>query len=329
MQREQVIIVGAGPCGLSAAAYLLQNGVNPLIIEKAAIVNSIYQYPTQLQFFSTPELLEIGGIPFTTPNDKPYRVEALSYYRQVVKHHQIRIHTYEEVVEVTAADEGFDVRSHTRTGQTNHYHADKIILATGYFDNPNRLGILGEQLPKVSHFFREPHPYMGLDVAIIGGSNSAIDAALELTRVDARVTVIYRKSEYSRHIKPWVLPGFKSKVDKGLIRMLFNSRVTRITETAIEVTNELTGTSELQRNDFVFALTGFRPNRQFLAAIGVQLDPVTEKPIVNPDTMETNIPGLYIAGVIASGADANEVFIETGRFHGKLIADHLTISYLQ
>lgn len=322
MQKEQIIIIGAGPCGLSAAIALQQIGLHPLIIEKEMIVGSIYRYPTYMQFFSTPELLEIGGLPFTTPNEKPSRAEALSYYRQAAKHHKLRINTYEEVLSVTPANPGFIVQSRTRFGESKTYAADRVVIATGYFDNPNRLGIPGEDLFKVSHFFRESHPYTGMNVAIIGGNNSAIDAAMELHRVDANVTVVYRKREYSSNIKPWVLPTFRSLVDKGRIRMIFGARVTRITEKSIEVAQDDQSRTELP-NDFVLALTGFRPDRDFLTAIGVEIDPETEKPIVNPETMETNIPGLYIAGVIASGTNANEVFIETGRFHGDLIARHL------
>lgn len=320
--QEQVIIIGAGPCGLAAAIALKRIGLTPLILEKESIVNSIFLYPTNMQFFSSPELLEIGDIPFSTANEKPYRAEALSYYRKAAKHHQLRINSYEEVTAVKPTEPGFHVESRTRAGEVKHYQAGHVIIATGYFDNPNRLGIPGEELDKVSHFFREAHPYAGTNVAIIGGSNSAIDAALELHRVEANVTVIYRKPDYSPQIKPWVLPGFRSLVDKGRIRMLFQSQVAAIKPGSIVIHHQTDGPIELD-NDFVLALTGFRPNRRFLTSIGVQMDNETEKPLFDPQTMETNVPGLYIAGVIASGSNANEVFIETGRFHGDLIAKHL------
>ncbi len=320
--QEQVIIIGAGPCGLAAAISLKRIGLNPLLLEKESIVNSIFLYPTNMQFFSSPELLEIGDIPFSTANDKPYRAEALSYYRKAAKHHQLRIHSYEEVTAVQPTEPGFRVESQTRAGEVKHYQADHVVIATGYFDNPNRLDIPGEELDKVSHFFREAHPYSGTNVAIIGGSNSAIDAALELHRVEANVTVVYRKSDYSPQIKPWVLPGFRSLVEKGRIRMMFQSQVTQIKPGSIVINQQNEGLTELD-NDFVLALTGFKPNRRFLTSIGVHMDNETEKPVIHPETMETNIPGLYIAGVIASGSNANEVFIETGRFHGDLIAKHL------
>jgi thioredoxin reductase (NADPH) len=236
----------------------------------------------------------------------------------------LRIHTYERVtaVEPLGPGRGFAVRSETRSGERREYQAERVVIATGYFDNPNLLGIPGEELPKVSHFFREAHPYAGTNVAIIGGNNSAVDAALELLRADAKVTVVYRGPDYSPKIKPWVLPTFRSAVDKGRIRMMFNSRVVRIGDEWIDVSSA-DGTVERLDNDFVLAMTGFRPDRAFLTAAGVEMDPETDKPRINPETMETNVPGLYIAGVIASGREANEIFIETGRFHGDLIARHI------
>ena len=330
MQHEHAIIIGAGPCGLATAIALQDIGMSPLVIEKEMIVRSIYNYPTNLQFFSTPELLEIGGIPFSTPNEKPTRSEALHYYRNVAARRGVRIHAYEEVLSIEpiahnktdAADGAFYVHTRRANGERRMYTCAKAVIATGYFDHPNMLGIPGEHLPKVSHFFREAHPYAGMNVAIIGGNNSAIDAALELVRVDAHVTVVYRKESYSPNIKPWVLPAFRSLVDKGRIRMLFQSTVTEIDARSITVTDS-NGTAQRLDNDFVLAMTGFRPDRRFLQAAGIEVDQETSKPLVNPETMETNVPGLYIAGVIASGSDANEVFIETGRNHGKLIAAHV------
>ena len=319
---KDVIIVGAGPCGLSAAIECQDAGLDTLVLEKGCVVNSIYQYPTYMTFFSTPELLEIGGVPFMTENAKPTRREALNYYSTVALRKRLNIRTYEEVVKVERLDGAFAVHTVTMHGVRNRYETRHVVIATGYFDNPNLLGIPGEELPKVSHFFREAHPYAGTNVAIIGGNNSAVDAALELLRVDAKVTVVYRGPDYSPKIKPWVLPTFRSAVDKGRIRMMFNSRVVRIGDEWIDVSSA-DGTVERLDNDFVLAMTGFRPDRAFLTAAGVEMDPETDKPRINPETMETNVPGLYIAGVIASGREANEIFIETGRFHGDLIARHI------
>jgi thioredoxin reductase (NADPH) len=318
---EQAIIIGAGPCGLAAAVELQAIGINPLIIEKQNIVHSISQYPVYLQFFSTPELLEIGDIPFTAANDKPSRLEALNYYRTVALRRNVRVHPYESVERILPAEQGsFILTVQDRFGEQLNYRAKRVIIATGYFDNPNLLGIPGEQTEKVSHFFREAHPYTGMKVAIIGGSNSAIDAALELERAGASVTVIYRGADYSPGIKPWVLPLFKSKVSKGSIGMRFNSRVVRIEPREIRIDGP-DGTQQLP-NDFVLALTGFHPDRKFLTDTGIQIEP-EGWPYFHEDTMETNVPGIYLAGVVASRREANEIFIETGRFHGRKIAAHL------
>jgi thioredoxin reductase (NADPH) len=274
-----------------------------------------------MHFFSTPELLEIGGIPFSTPNEKPTRAEALNYYRNVALRANIRIRSYEQVTGIVRTDDGFRVTSLDKAGRAGSYEAKHVILATGYFDHPNMIGIPGEQLPKVSHFFREAHPYTGMKVAIIGGNNSAVDAAMELIRVGAEVTVVYRRDSISPSVKPWVRPLFDSMVTKGRIRMLFRSRVVAIEETHIVVEGG-DDTTELE-NDFVLALTGFRPDREFLQSAGIRMEGDPEKPLFDPETMETNVPGLYLAGVIAAGADANEIFIETGRHHGVAITRHI------
>lgn len=321
MQQEQVIIIGAGPCGLSAALELKRIGIDPLIIEKRNVVHSISQYPVYMQFFSSPELLEIGDVPFTTAQEKPSRLEALNYYRTVALRHELRIRPYETVLDVKRTGHGFELDTVDRFGAASRFAAESVVVATGYFDQPNLIGIPGEELDKVSHFFREAHPYTGMEVAIIGGSNSAIDAALELERVGARVTVVYRGEGYSRSIKPWVLPTFESKVAKGRIVMRFASRVVGIREREI-VVEELTGERLTLANDFVLALTGFHPDREFLTRAGVAIEEAGY-PYFREETMETNVPGIYLAGVVASRHEANEIFIETGRFHGRKIAAHL------
>ena len=320
---QDVIIIGAGPCGLSAAIECNRRGLSTHIIEKHHIVRSIFLYPTYMQFFSTAEMLEIGDIPFTTPNDKPYRHEALSYYRKVASHFDLNITSYEEAVSIERHENGrFTVHTKDRRGQEKHHDAKHVVIATGYFDHPNYIGIPGEDLPKVTHYFREAHPYTGTKVAIIGGSNSAVDAAMELCRVGAEITMVYRGEAISNNIKPWVRPLFEGLVQKGRIRLHMNSRVTEIREDAVVVTPK-EGQETIVDNDFVLALTGFHPDRQLLASSGVQLGGDMEKPVFHPDTMESSVPGLYVAGVIASGSNANEVFIETGRVHGRLIAEHI------
>ncbi|NHN30610.1 YpdA family putative bacillithiol disulfide reductase [Paenibacillus agricola] len=319
---EEVVIIGAGPCGLSAALELQKLGFDPLIIEKHSIAHSIYLYPTYMQFFSTPDLLEIGGIPFTTPNEKPSRLEALHYYRNAALRSSVRIQSYHGVETITRQEKGsFELMLSNRFGATSVIEARYVIVATGYFDYPNLLGIPGEQSSKVSHYYREAHPYSGTKVAIIGGSNSAIDAAMDLLRAGAHVTIVYRGEGYSPSIKPWVRPIFESMVNKGRITMLFRSQIVQIDDRTITVRSA--EAEHILDNDFVLALTGFRPDRGLLLSAGVAMDPISTAPVHNPATMETAVPGLFIAGVAASGSDANEVFIETGRLHGGMIAQRI------
>jgi len=323
MSTEHTIIIGAGPCGLAAAIELSNNGIHPLIIEKRNIAHSISQYPTYMHFFSSPENLEIGDIPFTTANEKPSRLEALNYYRTAAQRHGVRVKPYQTITNIVKKQGIFELAGEDRFGNPIQYNCQNVIIATGYFDNPNMLGIPGEDKEKVTHFFREAHPYTGLEVAIIGGSNSAIDAALELERVGAKVTVIYRGSEYSKSIKPWVKPTFEAKVAKEAIQMMFESRVIAIEDHHLQVQ---TGQHiETIANDFVLALTGFHPDRSFLQRAGVTIEQ-EGFPTFNEETMETNIPGIYLSGVVASRYEANEIFIESGRFHGRKIAAHMKLS---
>lgn len=320
---QDVIIIGAGPCGLSAAIECGRRGLSTHIIEKHCLVHSIYLYPTHMQFFSTAELLEIGDVPFPSPNEKPFRYEALSYYRKVADHYNLSISQYEEALSVERRqDHSFVVHTVDRSGHKQQYEARNVVISTGYFDHPNYIGIPGEDLDKVTHYFREAHPYTGMNVAIIGGSNSAVDAAMELIRVGANIDMVYRGEEVSENIKPWVRPVFEAMVKKGKIQVHVQSKVTEIRESSITIQDKDGNTTE-NDNDFVLALTGFRPDRKLLTSCGVELDGDMEKPLFNPETMESNVPGLYVAGVIASGRNANEVFIETGRKHGGLIAEHI------
>jgi len=321
---QDVIIVGAGPCGLSAAIECERLGLNTLIIEKYNVVHSIYLYPTNMQFFSTAELLEIGNLPFPSPNEKPFRHEALAYYRRAAEHYNINVQPYTEATGIERHEDGtFSLQTVNRQGEEHTHQARRVIIATGYFDHPNYLGIPGEDLDKVTHYFREAHPYTGMRVAIIGGSNSAVDAALEIVRVGAKVDMVYRGGDLSANIKSWVRPIFEGLVTKGKIKLHLNSCVTHITETEVEITNIEDGHTEMLGNDFVLAMTGFRPDRKLITSMGVTMSEDMDKPRFDPETMETNIPGLYVAGVIASGRNANEVFIETGRRHGAMIARHI------
>ncbi len=313
MRQEDAIIVGGGPCGLSAAIALKKIGLNPIIIEKGNIVNAIYNYPTHQTFFSSSEKLAIGDVPFIIEGQKPKRNQALVYYREVVKHHQLQINRFETVEHVQKEGNTFTVKT-----SKDCYETPYVIIATGYYDSPNEMQIEGENLPKVSHYFKEGHPYFDTDVLVIGGKNSAIDAGLALHKAGARVTVVYRGSEYSSSIKPWVLPDFAALARTGEIQMLFNTNVKKITEQSVTLSVE--GKEQTIQNDFVFAMVGYHPDHEFIREMGVTEDDETGRPTFDPETMETNVDGLFIAGVIAAGNNANEIFIENGRFHGEQIA---------
>ena len=317
MEHEEVIIVGGGPCGLAAAIALKKQNINPLILEKGNIVNTIYHYPTHQTFFSSSEKLSIGDVPFIIEQHKPKRNQALVYYREVVKRMDLRINRFETVKEISRSETGlFQVQT-----SKGLYSADQIVIATGYYDHPNQLTIPGGQLPKVHHYFKEAHPYFDTDVAIIGGKNSAVDAAIELQKAGARVTVFYRGSNYSTSIKPWILPQFEALVKNGTVDIVFDSCVTRIEEEKIFYSVQKQ--NNILKNDFVFAMIGYHPDHQFLTKMGVQIDKDSGRPLYNPETMETNVEGIYIAGVIAAGNNANEIFIENGRLHGEQIAQSM------
>ncbi|MCA0970323.1 YpdA family putative bacillithiol disulfide reductase [Halobacillus litoralis] len=318
MQQEKVIIIGGGPCGMSAAIELQNQGLEPLIIEKGNIVNSIYHYPTHQTFFSSSEKLEIGNIPFISERQKPVRNEALAYYRRVAQRESLRVHAFEKVEKVERKDDGFVLSTTKNTGEACVYSAEQIVIATGYYDQPNYMGVKGEELDKVQHYFKEAHPFYKKNVVVVGGKNSAADATLELEKAGANVTVLYRGEEYSKSIKPWILPLFESLAKKELIDMKFCANIKEITET--EVVYECKGETHRIPNDFVFAMTGYRPDHDFLTEMGVEMDEETGRPNFQEDTMETNVPGIYIAGVIAAGYNNNEIFIENGRHHGGKIA---------
>lgn len=316
MQIEDIIIVGGGPCGLAAAIAFKEIGLNPLVIEKGNVVNAIYHYPTHQTFFSTSEKLEIGEVPFITESYKPKRNQALVYYRDVVKRKKLRINSFEKVSSVFKEGEQFQVISDRQM-----YQSRFVVIATGYYDHPNYMNIPGEDLPKVSHYFKEAHPYFDKDVCVIGGKNSSVDAAIELVKAGARVTVLYRGTEYSSSIKPWILPEFEALVRSGIITMEFDSHIIKITEDQVRYKKD--GEEKSIYNEFVFAMTGYRPDHQFLKKMGILIDEESGRPLFNPDTMETNVEGIFIAGVIAAGNNANEIFIENGRFHGGLIAQSI------
>jgi thioredoxin reductase (NADPH) len=275
-----------------------------------------------MTFFTTPELLEIGDMPFPSPNQKPSRDEALEYYRKVAEHYRLDIRQYETVQRVIGTDGNFTVHTTDRFGRPLAHRARKLVIATGYYDLPNYLNIPGENLSKVFHYYHDPHPYFGLDVLVIGGKNSAAIAALDLWRHGARVTLVHRGSEMHRHVKYWILPDINNRIKNGEITAFFSSTVERITED--EVTLRTPDGERMLPNHFVFALTGYRPDFEFLEALGVKLDENNDRcPACDPTTLESNVPGIYLAGVVVAGERTNEIFIENGRFHGKQIAADL------
>ncbi|MBF6634361.1 MAG: YpdA family putative bacillithiol disulfide reductase [Planococcus sp. (in: Bacteria)] len=316
MEYVDALIIGGGPCGLSAAIELKEIGLQTVVIEKGNIVNAIFNYPTHQTFFSTSEKLSIGDVPFIIEGRKPKRNQALVYYREVVKRSGIKVQPFETVehVERNEQDGSFSVKT-----SKGYYQAKYVIAATGYYDQPNALNVEGAKLPKVMHYFKEGHPYFDQDVLIIGGKNSAVDAALELHKAGSRVTVSYHGTSYSKSIKPWILPEFDGLVRKGEITMLFDSMVDKITDTSVELT--VNDQKETIPNQFVFAMIGYHPDHGFLKSMGISIDPVSGRPTFNEETMETEVDNLYIAGVIAAGNNANEIFIENGRFHGQQIAE--------
>ena len=319
MNGWDAIVVGAGPTGLACGIELERRGIRTLLIEKGCVVNSIYHYPTNMVFFTTPELLEIGDIPMTSLNEKPNRHEALKYYRRVADHFKLKIHDYERVESLEGEDGAFRVFTIDRLGCPHTYFSRKIVLATGYYDVPNLLHVPGEELSKVLHYYKEPHPYYNHDVAVIGAKNSAAIAALELFWTGARVTLIHRGTGISEKVKYWIKPNIENRIKSGEIQAYFNSQVVEIRPDSILVSTP--GGEVLLKNDFLFALTGYSPDLKFLNSIGITLDPESRRPRSDAHTLESERPGIFLAGVIVAGMHTNEIFIENGRFHGKQIAE--------
>ncbi len=313
-----LVVIGAGPTGMACAIEAQKLGLRVALVDKGCLCNSLFHYPAHMTFFTTSELLEIGDIPFPSPNAKPTRNEALEYYRQVAAHYKLDVRQYHRVERVTGADGDFSVHTVDRFDRTCALHARKLVVAIGYYDLPNMMGIPGEDLSKVHHYYNDPHPYYNLDIAVIGGKNSAAIAALELWRHGARVTLIHRGPEMHRHVKYWIKPDIENRIKHGEIKAYFNSRVAKVTPDAIVVETP-DGVLTLH-NDFVFALTGYRPDFDFLESLGVVCSGVDRLPVCHKETLESNVSGVFLAGVIVAGSRTNEIFIENGRFHGRQIA---------
>ena len=318
-----VLVIGAGPTGLAAAIEAQRAGFSAVLLDKGCLVNSLFHYPANMVFFTTPELLEIGDIPFSSANQKPNRHEALEYYRNVAQHYRLDVRQYQRVTKVAGKNGAFHIHAVDRNAKPHDYSAKKIVVATGFYDLPNYLGTEGEDLPKVMHYYNEPHPYFDTDVLVIGAKNSAAIAALELWRRGARVTLVHRGPEIHKNVKYWIKPDIENRIKNGEVTAYFNTTVKQILPESVRIV-----TPEGERtlkNDFVFALTGYHPDYEFLVALGIELKGPEKRPVCDPQTFESNVPGIYLAGVIVAGSRTGEIFIENGRFHGRQIAADLKV----
>jgi len=343
--QYDVICIGAGPTGLACAIEVKRAGLRPLVIDKGCLCNSLYHYPTNMLFFTTPERMEIGDLPMTSTGGKPTRAEALKYYRRAVEHYGVEARLYERVSRIDGQDgafvvhttdelttgeptaelgpgEGLVPRQEAGQGVTREYRGRKIIIATGYYDLPNRMGIPGEELPHVSHYFTDAHPYWNQDVVVIGAKNSAAEAALDLFRAGARVTLIHRGPELGKTLKFWVKPDIENRIRAGEIQAMFSTAVMRIEPGRVWVKSS--GPEEAIPATQVFAMTGYHPDYDFLRKQGIHLDAEILRPAIDPNTLETNVPGIYVAGVVVGGKKTSDIFIENGRFHGRQIVAAIT-----
>src|SRR5213593_3297569 len=309
MLHEAAIIAGAGPIGLACAISAKRRGIDPLVIDAGALANSIVRYPINMTFFTTPERLEIGNHPLVCAGAKATREEALKYYRGVARAEGIHVQTYTKLIST------HDVE--TRFGR-EPIATDKLVLATGYFDNPNRLGVPGEDLPHVHHYFDEAHRSYGQDVVVIGGKNSAVEAALQLFRAGARTTIVYRGKTWPKSVKYWLRPDLENRIKAGEIQARLASQVIEITPREVRVRGAL-GNEERMPADRVYPLIGFHPDLELFKRIGIAFDPETGRPAINPDTLETSVPGVFVAGSVTAGNKISEIFIENGRFDGDKI----------
>lgn len=321
IETRDVMIIGAGPAGLAAAIAATKAGLTYQVIEKGALVNSLLHYPTEMVFFTTPELMEIGGLPFTSPHDKPSRMEALRYYRRATDTYKLDVVFDERVAGLTRDADGFLVEAAHARGGRRAIRGRTAILATGAYDFPNLIGVPGEDLPHVSHYYTAPHPFYRKRVVIVGGKNSAAEAALELYRAGARVTIVHRRDALGESIKYWVKPDIENRIKEGSVEARFNTHVVAITTAAVIV--ETAGVRDEIPADGVFLLTGYLSDNRLLGAAGVAIDPQTCGPVHDPETFETNVPGLYVIGAMVAGKASGRIFIENGRFHGQVAIDQI------
>jgi thioredoxin reductase (NADPH) len=321
-EQFDIIVVGAGPCGIAVGAAAKRAGLSCALFDKGCVTSSLVNYPYYMTFFSTAVMLEVGNVPFTIPEAKPTRREALAYYRRVVEHWDLDVRQYEEVVAIEGRDSEYRVETRTSAGEQHTYGGAAVVIATGGFHDPRFLDVPGEDLPKVRHYYHEPYPYYDQDVLVVGAGNSAVEAALEMFRNGARVTMVHFLDKIDRGVKPWVVPDIENRLEKGEIPVFWRHRIAEVRADSVLVRAEDGGDTTEIPNDFVVAMTGWRANHAPLVKLGVQIDEETDIPFHDIETMETNVPGLYIAGVIAAGHNANKIFIENGREHGELIVAH-------
>jgi len=312
-----VLIVGAGPIGLACGIEAVKQNLSYLILEKGCLVNSLFHYPTNMTFFSTSDRLEIGGVPFVSHGDKPTRRESLEYYRRVKDAWKLKVNSFEKVVSIKKNLNRFEVKS-----EKNNYTAKKIIIATGFYDHPNQLNVPGEELPKVKHYFDEAHPYAYLKIAVIGGGNSSVDAALETFRRGSEVTMIVREDKLKDSVKYWVRPDIDNRINEGSIKAYFNSELIDIRTNEIDIQSP-DGIVTIE-NDFILAMTGYHPDFDFLKSIGIEINQSSEMdPVFDPETFETNVEGIFLAGVVCGGMETGKWFIENSRYHPKKIFDKI------
>jgi thioredoxin reductase (NADPH) len=324
MESFDIAVIGAGPCGIAVGAAARKAGLSVVLFDKGPVAASLVDYPYYMRFFSTSDRLEIAGIPWAIPEKNPSRREALVYYRSIAQHFELNVRQYEKVEDVAGQEGSFRLRTRKMTGSEESCEATRVVMATGGFHTPNMLDVPGEATSKVLHYYREPYPFFDQDVLVVGGSNSAVEASLELFRNGARVTLVHFLDKLDKGVKSWVLPDITNRLEHGDIRVYWEHRVAEIRPESVLLREEGTGTVTEVKNDWVLALTGWRPNPTLLRDIGVQIDEETGIPRHDPLTMETNVPGVFIAGVLAAGNDANKIFIENGRAHGEQIVRAIT-----
>lgn len=315
--KYDVVIIGSGPIGLACAIEAEKNKMNYLVIEKGCLVNSIFHYPTNMTFFSTSERLEIGNVPFISHGPKPTRTEALEYFRRVKRTWNLNVHLYEKVEQVTGEKDNFEI-----TTEKNLYKSKNIIVSTGFYDFANMMNIPGEELPKVKHYYDEPHPYIDQKIIVVGGGNSAVDVALETYRRGSDVTMVIKKDRIDDNVKYWVKPDIENRIKEGSIKSYFNSKLVEIREKEVDI--ETPSGYVTVENDFVLAMTGYHPDFKFLTSMGIKLDnSKSKKPVYDPETFETNVKGIFLAGVVSGGMNTGAWFIENSRYHAENIFSYL------